>query len=153
LEALSDEEYCNVFSTLAGISFGIPDPQALIKEIKVVAKYLTSLVQHIIFWVNPTWKYPKNNQVELRANLSLVRVLQQCYKPMDDDDDDMSMATLEEIDARTAKIAQAERSVVRALSQIQAYIHTNKQLWKAIPAVSPYSLCLEQLFKIELITC
>jgi hypothetical protein len=137
LETLSDEEYCNVFSTLAGISFRIPDPQALIQEIKVVAKYLTSLVQHVIFWVNPTWKFPKNNQVDLRANLSLVRVLQQCYKPVDGNEDDILFASLDEIEARTAKIAQSERTVVRALSQIQAYIHRNKQLWKTVPAVSP----------------
>jgi hypothetical protein len=141
LENLSDEEYCASFDLISGLGFTLPDPSALIKEIRMVAGYLGNIVRHVIFWANESWAPPANNSKEERANLSLIHELQKLYQPVESNDD-VNMMNLQEMNARDVAIQTAERKIVQCLSHIQGYIHNNIRSWKTVSKVSGHPLQL-----------
>lgn len=60
LEALDDEDYCDVFRTMAkDMAFTVPTWDNLHREARDTQKVVTNILHHIMTWYQADWTFPE----------------------------------------------------------------------------------------------
>lgn len=136
----------------------MPDPTKLAKDVKDVGNVLSHLARQAIFFVDPTYKVPYKNQVDLYRNTDFVDEMHARYFPSeerlsneelygdgsDSDDDPYALiqrkaALTEAVKINSDRVQATYALTLTCMSKLQHYIAKNRDAWNNVAKVRRFS--------------